>query len=213
MAVAEQYDQLAAVSRVMHSLPLCAYGIPYVMHALASSALLRRARRMPRRPPLPDAVADSTPDLSGLYWGISCGTPGLFAVIAIVALCHQPDRAADALVSFFRYTAVLLLIRGVTIHATLLPPCRSEVRTTTSGLAAWTVGHAYDKIFSGHAALALLSLILAGRYRMITGPCWGFLLALQCAIAFLMISAGLHYTIDVILAYLLTIALVFLLDL
>lgn len=211
MVVAEQYLQLAAASKFMRSIPLWVYAVPYLIHCLAVVALLRRGNRALPRPPLSDILADNTPDLSRLYPVLCWSVPVLLAVFLIVcALFSGRGNVQGFLVSFFRYTALLILLRSITVHVTLLPPCRSEHGITMPKASVLFVGHAYDKIFSGHTSIELLALLLAWRYNLLAGIWLGLSLILQVTTAFLMVPAGMHYTIDVILAYIITMSLFFL---
>lgn len=213
MVVAEQYRQLAAASKFLRGIPLWVYAFPYLIHCLAAFALIKRGNGAPRIPPLPDILADNAPDLSQFYSVVSWGFPMILALLMICALRSGRGDSRGFLVGFFRYTALLLLLRSITVHATLLPPCRAEHGTTTAGADALIVGHAYDKIFSGHTAIELLALLLAWRYGVLGGTWLVLWLALQAAAAFLMVPTGMHYTIDVILAYIVTTSLFFLFDL
>ena len=213
MVVAEQYRQLAAASKFLRGIPLWVYAFPYLIHGLAALALIKRGNSAPRRPPLPDILADNMPDLSQFHSVVSWGVPIALTLFMVCALCSGRGDSRGFLVGFFRYTALLLLLRSITVHATLLPPCRSEHGTTRASASALVVGHAYDKIFSGHTAVELLALLLAWRYGVLGGTWLALWLGLQATAAFLMVPTGMHYTIDVILAYVVTTALFFLFDL
>ena len=213
MVVAEQYRQLAAASKFLRGVPLWVYVFPYLIHGLAAFALIKRGNGAPRMPPLPDVLADNMPYLSQFRSVVSWGVPVVLTLFMICALRSGRGDSRGFLLGFFRYTALLLLLRSITVHATLLPPCRSEHGTTTANACAFIVGHAYDKIFSGHTAVELLALLLAWRYGVLGGTWLALWLVLQAAAAFLMVPTGMHYTIDVILAYVVATSLFFLFDL
>jgi hypothetical protein len=74
-------------------------------------------------------------------------------------------------------------------------------------------GHCIDKIFSGHTSASLLLVFLYNKYNIITSNLIYVLLFIQILLALSLILTKEHYTIDVILGYLITTMILLLLDL
>jgi len=91
---------------------------------------------------------------------------------------------------------VLMLVRALTIMATVFPKSDRECDTTTFHWGTLIGGGCYDKVFSGHAlgaTLISLSLVRHGVW-----PAWGGWAYVVGASLLQLLSRG-HYTVDIIL--------------
>ena len=74
-------------------------------------------------------------------------------------------------------------------------------------------GHCLDKIFSGHTAFSLLLVFVCNKFNILSKTFIYILLLIQFVLALSLILTREHYTVDVILGYLITIPILLLLDL
>jgi hypothetical protein len=98
------------------------------------------------------------------------------------------------------YMIVLMLIRSICTLVTILPKYKS-CDDGIFGIKELVFGHCYDKIFSGHfASFLLLTLLLLEK------GVWSlFIIAPLCIFyGILIICLRYHYTIDIIVAFFVT---------
>jgi hypothetical protein len=178
-------------------------------------ALLAEARPAPR---LPDLVLERVPYVpwvdrwNYVLWLVSYGPVALWLLV----------RDAERFVRYMVSSGFLALLRGVCIVATGLGPVRGEDVHAGMDLAARTEAfwHLYapaffsptngaavyltkDLFFSGHTATTCLLLLYVWRYPAVR---W-VMLAAHALVVVSLFLAHLHYTIDVIGAYAVTLAL------
>lgn len=104
---------------------------------------------------------------------------------------------ASMLYEFFGYWFTIFIIRSITIMVTILP----KHKHCNNDNSFIFVGQCYDKIFSGHFSSVLLATILYKKYGWInttTMILLNFINSLS-----ILLSRG-HYTIDLIVAYFVT---------
>jgi hypothetical protein len=134
------------------------------------------------------------PDLHDWQWIIN-----IIPVLVIVYVIALPDGSRIFRDTFFMFILVLAL-RTLTAMSTILPKHDGcEV-----GSKFWNIfqgGGCYDKIFSGHTALVtllLLNLLRAGCISL--SAFWGLSAAEAATI---LLTRG-HYTVDVVLGFLIS---------
>lgn len=107
----------------------------------------------------------------------------------------------DVLKTYLQYYIVITLLRYIFNILTILP--KEKQCDDKFSLSNYIFGHCYDKIFSGHFASSfLLSLILFDKKIITSIP---LLSAFNIFNALLILSLRFHYTIDIIVAILVTI--------
>jgi hypothetical protein len=91
---------------------------------------------------------------------------------------------------------IIIVIRMITIQLTVLPKTTCDIKTSFD-----LSGYCYDKIFSGHTAfMCLLTLFLYNLKKISVFA----LIIINVLYGLLIISARSHYTIDVVVAFIVT---------
>lgn len=101
-------------------------------------------------------------------------------------------------IEFLSLIIIIFIIRSILIHVTILP---GHSKCKNSDYSIPIFGGCYDKIISGHTSVAFLASLILYKYKMIPINLFIFL---NLSNSFLLLSTRAHYTIDVILGYLLT---------
>ena len=193
----------------LQDIPLWAYSIPYILHALTVVYLFSKKETVRGSKPLYDIIISNIPDLSKFRM-----IPNilLFVLMSylIIPLIFKPN--VDVFISIYRYFSIILLLRSITISSTILPPidrnCDFKLNMHT-----FMDGHCLDKIFSGHTAFSLLLVFVCNKYSILSNSFIYILLFIQLVLALSLILTRGHYTVDVILGYLITIPILLLFDL
>jgi hypothetical protein len=94
---------------------------------------------------------------------------------------------------------LIMVVRAITTIATILP--KHDKCDTQMGLLDYFKGNCYDKVFSGHTAFVLLATLIFWRQGIISPAFFYFINLLNMAMIILTRS---HYTVDVILAVVIT---------
>jgi hypothetical protein len=132
-------------------------------------------------------------------WVIDCVT---LSTLAPLLLATSQQRFAVAT----RALPIILgivIVRALTTLTTILPPDKRCVKDAPRlfPLSGAFLGSCYDKIFSGHLAIVLVIVLLNVRYGLLSMS----LGALQVGlVAFLLIATRAHYTVDLVLACMIT---------
>lgn len=96
---------------------------------------------------------------------------------------------------------LIYILRALTIIITILPKHEKCMYDSKSVTMSTFLGGCYDKVFSGHMALTFLGTLIYYREKLISFPMF---VGLNIVEAMLIILTRSHYTIDVILAILIT---------
>lgn len=108
----------------------------------------------------------------------------------------------SVLKTYIQYWIVIYIIRYLFNSITILPKDKTCDDNNFS-FTNYITGHCYDKIFSGHfASGVLLSLILYNKGIVTSIP---LLVILNSLNAFLILSLRFHYSIDLLVAILVTV--------
>lgn len=100
---------------------------------------------------------------------------------------------------FYLYWFLLVAIRGLTNLVTILPKDKDCHLADYAGLKQFVSGHCYDKIYSGHFAIATLFGILLLRAYPKQISLWMVVVALMLY-GFLILVTRAHYTIDLVVS-------------
>lgn len=104
----------------------------------------------------------------------------------------------EVLSTFFNKHGTLFYMRPILFSSTLLPDS-SEICLTSK-----SIGSCFDLIFSGHSTIMFLSTYLLRDYFFISSTLYIFLQINNLITSFLIILSRNHYTIDVLLAIIIT---------
>jgi len=201
-----------------NELPSWYYIIPYIIHFISSIILYNKTKDISEKnPPLYDIIISNTPDLSNYDIIPNILLCFIFSFLLIPLFFNENFKI---LYSFFKYFSLIILIRTITTQVTILPPtilepqreCKYE-KNFFDIICICLDGHNLDKIFSGHTAASLLLVLLYFKYNILEKNSLYLLLGLQILLSLTLILTRGHYTIDVLLAYIITFGIFLLLDL
>ena len=197
------------INDFFQEIPLWVYIIPLIFHILSNKFLYSMQRRKSTYQPLYDVIISNVPDLSK-YNFIPNTLMFILSTFLIIPLYIKPNY--NVFISLFKYLSVIIFLRSITTSVTILPSivngCKFKI-----DLITFLNGHCIDKIFSGHTSVSLLLVFLYNKYNIITSNLIYVLLFIQILLALSLILTKEHYTIDVILGYLITTMILLLLDL
>lgn len=193
----------------LQNIPLWVYIIPYIMHFLTVVYLFSKKEVIRGSKPLYDTIISNIPDLSKFR-----NIPNMLLLVLmsylIIPLFLKPN--VDVFISIYRYFSIILLLRSFTISSTILPPINSNCDFKLN-MQTFMDGHCLDKIFSGHTAFSLLLVFVCNKFNILSKTFIYILLLIQFVLALSLILTREHYTVDVILGYLITIPILLLFDL
>jgi hypothetical protein len=196
------------LSEFLAGLPIYYFIVPFIIHFMFTDMLAKSAKLIEHHPPLHDIIMSNFPDWSKYSNVVNILLGFIFSFLLV--FWFQTGNT-EILKSFFKYFAIVILIRSITTQVTLIPS--QSICTPPNGIQKYINGHCIDKIFSGHTSLSLILVILYSKYGVVNKPCLYGLIAIQILTAFMSIVTKSHYTIDIILAYIITFGVCCLFDL
>jgi hypothetical protein len=153
----------------------------------------------PFRPPLKDVLHELLPNLREFR-----ALPELGHLVVVLHLSAQmlyyfDQRSLDAIRTFLWVHGALMVMRGLCFSSTLIPDSSQQCITSKY------LGSCHDLIFSGHVLIMFLSLLVGRLFFPHTHTTHRVLLALVALLTLFFIAAARnHYTVDIVLALLLT---------
>lgn len=175
--------------------------ISLAIHTYASKITLHRGTSvhdLRHSPPLFDIIHDYTPSFQQyrIVPELCYLAPVLFT--SALMLYHFDQRSLDCIRTFLWTHAFLLCFRAISFSSTLLPDSSQTCHTSIF------TGSCYDLIYSGHVMIMLLSILL-GQHFFILNPIINAIFILDLAVtSVLVIVTRNHYTVDVVIALLMT---------
>ena len=151
------------------------------------------------RPPLRDTLHELLPNLQ--TWRAAPEAGHLVSVLHLAAqmLWHFDQRSLDAIRTFLWVHGPLVVMRGLCFSSTLLPDASQQCTTSRY------LGSCHDLIFSGHVLIMALSIGIGRLFFPDTPPAHARAVWAASALTTLLIAAARnHYTVDILLALLLT---------
>ena len=197
------------INDFFQTIPLWVYIIPFIFQTLSNGFLYTMQDRKSNYKPLYDVIISNVPDLSK-YNFIPNTLMFILSTFLIIPLYIKPNY--NVFISLFKYLSVIIFLRSITTSVTILPSSVNGCKFKMD-LMTFLNGHCIDKIFSGHTSASLLLVFLYNKYNIITSNLIYVLLFIQILLALSLIITKEHYTIDVILGYLITTMILLLLDL
>lgn len=140
-----------------------------------------------------DILHEITPDLHHLN-----GMNDIVMIGLIISFFFIPNNI-EIIKEFTGKFLLIMFVRALTIVSTILPKhkqCEAQL-----GWLQMIKGQCYDKVFSGHTAFVLLATLIYLREGIINIPIF-IALNLFNIISIILVRA--HYTIDIILAIVIT---------
>lgn len=129
----------------------------------------------------------------------------LLLLLFILPFCKRSSY--KPLIKLAKIFAVITIMRSFAIISTDMPRCNLKCKQDKMTIYNLIFGHCNDKIFSGHTAFTLLTILVANHYRLISNNTFKVAAFLQLIYAYSLIANKHHYTVDVLLAYYITIPL------
>jgi hypothetical protein len=102
-------------------------------------------------------------------------------------------------IDFFTKLVIIYVLRGITILVTILPKHHKCENSDT--IFTYINGDCFDKIFSGHTSFMFLLTLFLMKENLINLP---VLIGINLANIFSILAVRSHYTVDVLLALLIT---------
>jgi hypothetical protein len=140
-----------------------------------------------------DLVWEYGPDLHTYQWLIQVIPSVLFLSLFFI------QKSDSILYEFVLKFIIIMLVRAITTISTILPKeerCNDEITWHTP-----LNGGCYDKVFSAHTAIVTLFTLIFLRENLISSASFWILNFAQMA---LIVLTRAHYTVDVVLGFLIT---------
>ena len=96
----------------------------------------------------------------------------------------------------------LMIVRSITTIVTALPPSKPKCDEKHHPI----FGGCFDKIFSGHTMTALLTVLVLYQFNIVSPSMYYWWISLAALYGFLLVVSRDHYTIDVLISFVLTYA-------
>ena len=177
--------------------------IPYILHIITTYYQINRARnnRYLNLQPLRDIIHDHSINLSDLKYR---NLDNLFIIFLIPFF---QKGSFDAMIYFFKALSFIVIIRTISSSITDLPSSNPNCKyhINFNSIYTYTLGHCFDKIFSGHTAATLLLILCANRFNLISDSNLIYWILLQIMYVYIgLICTRHHYSVDVFLSYIIT---------
>lgn len=196
------------INSFFQGIPLCIYILPYILYVITVNFLHSKKDSIKLHKPLYDIIISNSPDLSK-YDYITNLLMSILLIYLIIPMFIKPN--INVFISIFKYWSIIIFIRSITTSVTILPSiidCDFKL-----DLFTFFNGHCIDKIFSGHTSFSLIVVFIYYKYNILSNKLIYFLLFIQTLIALSLILTRGHYTIDIVLGYIITIPTLLMLDL
>ena len=182
------------------------YIIPYIFHLIYVfyNIKLAKTNKTKMKSPLKDIIMNNSYDLSHMEFIIN----PLFLIFLIPYL---NSTNYIYLVDYIKLLSLIIGLRVITTTVTEIPSSNVRCINKDNDLNQYIFGHCFDKIFSGHTAATLLLVLIAFDKNLISMNKYIILQILQVIYAYLLIVTHSHYSVDVILSYVIVIPIFYLL--
>jgi len=176
--------------------------VSLAIHTYASKVTLHRGtliHDLRHSPPLFDIIHDHVPSLQQyrIIPELCYLAPVLFT--SALMLYHFDQRSLDCIRTFLWTHAFLLCFRALSFSSTLLPDSSQTCHTSIF------TGSCYDLIYSGHVMIMFLSILLGQHFFVLHPIINAFFILDLLVTSFLVIVTRNHYTVDVVIALIMTI--------
>ncbi len=182
------------------------YILPYIFHIIYGFYNLKLAKinNTKMKKPLKDLIMNNSYDLSDIEYIIN----PLFLIFLIPYINSSNYIYIGDYLKLF---SLIVGLRIITTTVTEVPSSNIKCSIGEKDILKYFLGHCYDKIFSGHTAASLLLVLFAYDKNILTLNKYIILQILQILYAYLLILTHSHYSVDVILSYVIVLPIFFLL--
>lgn len=208
------------IDLTINKIPKYLFIIPYILHTISTDNLFKQHSKIES---VPGCVYDVINSNIGDYTKYRCLTDFISVIILAYLLSkyiylnrykvgEDKSKIKKLGDSIFKYISVILLFRALTIQMTILPKLTNK-NNPKNLLELFTKGHSCDYIFSGHTSIILIIILSFYKHHLIDTNEFKLVSFLHIIMALLMVITKGHYTIDIFLGFILTIAIFLLFDL
>lgn len=208
------------IDLTINKIPSYLFIIPYILHTISTDTLFKQRSKIASTP---SCVYDVIISNIGDYTEYRCLTDFIAVIILAYLLSKYiflnryklgEDKSNTKSVgdSIFKYISIILLFRALTIQMTILPKL-TDKNSPKNLLERFTKGHTCDYIFSGHTSVVLIIILTFYKHRLIDINEFKLVSFLHIIMALLLVVTKGHYTIDIFLGFIFTIAIFLLFDL
>lgn len=186
-------------------IPLIFYLMPYIFHIIFVYLQYKRINNnnTNERKPLKDIIFDNS------YHFENSNFISDFLLLIFI-LPYFNKNGIIAFKYFIKFFSIVVCIRIITSTITDIPSsdpnCQNNIKELS--LKNYIFGHCFDKIFSGHTALTLSLILTLQKFNLLGKNKILFLYLFQILyVYFFLICTRDHYSVDVILSYIIVIPL------
>lgn len=149
---------------------------------------------------LPDLIVDNLPNLSRNY----IIRDFINYSILLWILPFLLSKRVDLVYFVYKIISVILFMRTLTKFFTIIPSQDNGCKNEINNPECYITGYCNDKIFSGHTSLSLILLLTAFEFDLVDKRLMPILLLLHFIYVGLILASRNHYTVDIILAYMIS---------
>jgi len=181
------------------------YLLLYLIHVMGNIILIKlgNSSDIKDRKQLPDIVLDR-----GIFFKDLIPYMDLLLLTFVIPLFLK-DKLFN-FITLFKFVGIMAFLRFLTCVSTLLPPIKGRYkkeRSDENNLLNYVVGHNYDKIFSGHTGVMLICILITITNNLINKTSQIIISFLGVIYSILILLTRQHYTVDVLLSYMIIIPL------
>ena len=186
------------------------YLLFYLIHFIGQYKLMKygASKNIKNLKQLPDILLDNLP-----YYPNLVKYMDIILIMFFIPLVLSNNFVDDTIL-FFKFFSIILILRLLTSFVTLIPPIKCRYKKSRSSIKKpinYLTGHNYDKIFSGHTSIILILIMIYYNKKIISKNKCFILFIFNIIYSFLILITRQHYSVDVILAYIITIPYFYLL--
>ena len=180
------------------------YIIPYIIHIINVFFHLKiiKQNKTENKIPLKDIIMDNGPDLSNIQ--------NIIHPLLIIFFIPYMSKNYIYLLDFLKIFSIIVGLRVITSSVTEIPSSNINCNTNIT-FQSYITGHCFDKIFRGHTSFTLLLVLIAYNNNCINFNKYLILQFLQIIYSIILIFTKGHYSVDVILSYIIVLPIYLLL--
>ncbi len=173
--------------------------LPFLFHIIYIYYFIKTIKLdLINRKPLKDIIMDNCPDLRKFKF---IKEP----LILIFLIPYLVNKKYIYLYNVIKIFSLIFSLRTITSTITQIPSSDPDCNFKELGIFKYITGHCYDKIFSGHTSLTLILVLVAFDKNLINYRQYLIYQTMQVFYGLLLIFTKSHYSVDVLLSYIIVI--------
>ena len=180
-----------------NKIPLLYYFFPYLLHILSTNYLIKKELILKNNyRSLDDIIFNNTPNLHNYEYIVN-----IFILFLCLPLFYKIK--IKNFITIFKYFSISTILRTITSCSTILPSiteCRIN-NNNKNNISNYLIGHCNDKIFSGHTSFMIILFYVIYKNNLIKYKYLSIYGSTIFINSLFIIITRAHYTVDVILAY------------